>query len=272
MKQFKDYFKQLNIDTIFNFLLSVSIGIALSIIINSYIQFRFFSLPPENIAHTKHQVKFAKKGYEYISKIFQTIEKQKNVEKAPVSTNIDISLVGTIILGNKEYALINAGGYQKFVKTGDKINGYKVDKIEKYKVILSKNGKKYLLTVKLNAAKIGLSSKMKSVESKEEVYKVDRRFVQEKTANIGKIMKDIFIAPVVKNGETIGFKFRYIKPGSLLYKYGLRSGDLILSVNGQPITTVEEAFKIYNILRNENYVKIEIERNGKKRVLVYEIQ
>jgi len=271
-------------DFIFNIALFSSLGIGLALMVNSYIETKFFSLPPENVKPVK-TAKVQKKEYKFIDNVFF----DKKIEKSHISkiskdesyvkpTKLsNFSLLGTIKIGNKQLALIEVNKEKKFVSVGDVINGYKVEKIEKYKVVLSKGNNTYVVGIKLKQAKRNYVSSRKSdnvqkTSSDEYVYKLDRRFVQEQTADIGKFMKDVFIVPVVKNGETVGFKFKYVKPGSLLYKYGLRSGDFIVSINGNPITTVEEAFKIYNMLRNEELVKVEIERNGKKRVLVYEIR
>ena len=280
--------KQFDINKLFVGVLFFSIGATLALILNLYIEYRFFSLPPEVIKPVQVEKKPVE-NYQDISLIFRKKEKQIQVvkeekgkkEKKILSSGTsvgNISLIGTLVLDRQKYALIKAGKESKIVKVGSLVNGFKVEEIGKYFIILSKGGNRYKLSVKISTAGTKLTSKsFRKKEEKlskniqKEVFRLDRRFVQEQTADIGSILKDVYIVPVVRNGETVGFKFRYVKPGSLLYKYGLRSGDLILSVNGRPVRTVEEAFKIYNILRNEDLVQVEIERRGKRKVLVYEI-
>ena len=277
--------KEFNINRLFVALLFVSAGVTLALIVNGYIEYRFFSMPPEIIKPVEEKAPHKKKSYDDIFLIFRKTEPiqqvvQEKGKKEVVSSKTaigNIYLIGTVVLEKEKYALVKIGNNGKMVKIGSKVDGFKVEDINKYSIILSKGGKRYKLSVKINTSGTKFSSR-KNIYKKEdlksvskETYRLDRRFVEEQTADIGTILKDVFIVPVVRKGETVGFKFRYVKPGSLLYKYGLRSGDLILSVNGRPIRTVEEAFKIYNILRNENLVQVEIERRGKRKVLVYEI-
>jgi len=45
-----------------------------------------------------------------------------------------------------------------------------------------------------------------------------------------------------------GFLVREIQPGSVYEKLGVRTGDVIRSVNGQPINNMEEVMKLYQQL------------------------
>ncbi len=284
-----EYIKHFDINKIFAVILAFSIGASLALVLNGYIEYKYFSLPPAVVKPVK--VKEVKtRDYSKIASIFRTFDqeiiveekeekKEKKNEIVSSGSSIgNITLVGTLVLNKEKYALIKVGDKPQIVKKGSNVGRFKVEEIGKFFVILSKGGRKYKLTVKLSTTGTTYSSRekrkpQKTVKSENsEVYRLDKRFVEQQTADIGKLLKDVFIVPVVRNGETVGFKFRYVKPGSLLYKYGFRSGDLILSVNGKPIRTVEEAFKIYNILRNEKIVKVEIERRGKVRTIIYEIQ
>ncbi len=283
----QEFFKHIDITKIFTVVFVASLGVALALGINAYIEYKFFTLPPIQVKPVKANTIKQEKDYSNISLLFEKFHQEKTAvvkeksEKPQVvesKTSLgNLSLVGTIIINNEKYALINVGDNPKIVKIGNSISGYSVKDIGKYYVVLSKNGKIYKLTVKVDVASSKYTSRrsyqrIKSSSTDTITYKLDRRYVEEQTSDIGKILKDVFVVPVVRNGETVGFKFRYVKPGSLLYKYGLRSGDLILSVNDRPVRTVEEAFKIYNILRNESIVKVEVERRGKRKTIIYEIK
>ena len=283
----QEFFKHIDITKIFTVVFVASLGIALALGINAYIEYKFFTLPPIQVKPVKANTIKQEKDYSNISLLFEKFQQEKTAvvkeksEKPQVvesKTSLGgLSLVGTIIINNEKYALINVGNNPKIVKIGSSVSGYTVKDIGKYYVVLSRNGKIYKLTVKVDVASSKYTSRrsyqrIKSSSTDTVTYKLDRRYVEEQTSDIGKILKDVFVVPVVRNGETVGFKFRYVKPGSLLYKYGLRSGDLILSVNDRPVRTVEEAFKIYNILRNESIVKVEVERRGKRKTIIYEIK
>ena len=67
-----------------------------------------------------------------------------------------------------------------------------------------------------------------------------------------------------------GFTVRQIQPGSLYAELGLRAGDVIKTVNGQPINTAEDAIKLYQQMPNIPSVQMEITRGGKPEFLYYQ--
>lgn len=71
-----------------------------------------------------------------------------------------------------------------------------------------------------------------------------------------------------------GFLVREVQPGSVYEKLGVRTGDVIRSVNGLPINNMEEVMKLYQQLGGVNQVgnlAIEITRGGRTESLQYNI-
>jgi len=66
--------------------------------------------------------------------------------------------------------------------------------------------------------------------------------------------------------------FESVKEGSLLAQNGLASGDRIISINGSPVVTTEDSFKLYNMLRTEKFVTLEVEGPSGRRTINYEIR
>lgn len=67
-----------------------------------------------------------------------------------------------------------------------------------------------------------------------------------------------------------GFVVRQMQPGSLYQKLGLRTGDVIKSINGQPLNTADDAMRLYQQVANINSVQIEVLRGGKPEYLYYD--
>jgi len=67
-----------------------------------------------------------------------------------------------------------------------------------------------------------------------------------------------------------GFQVRQIQPGSVYEKLGLHSGDIIKSINGEPVRTAEDAIRLYQQLPTLNSVQVEIMRNGSPQNLFYQ--
>lgn len=67
-----------------------------------------------------------------------------------------------------------------------------------------------------------------------------------------------------------GFAVRGIRPGSLYAQLGLRTGDVIKSVNGQPVNTADDAIRLYQQMPNLSAVQMEITRGGQPEYLYYQ--
>jgi general secretion pathway protein C len=72
-----------------------------------------------------------------------------------------------------------------------------------------------------------------------------------------------------------GFLVRQIQAGSVYERLGLRAGDVIRSVNGQPINNMDEVMRMYQQLGgldNVSQLSVEVSRAGKPETLNYQLQ
>ncbi len=69
-----------------------------------------------------------------------------------------------------------------------------------------------------------------------------------------------------------GFLVREIQPGSMYEKLGLRVGDVIQSVNGQAVNTVDDVMRLYQQFESVANVSVEVRRAGRVETLVYNFQ
>jgi general secretion pathway protein C len=91
---------------------------------------------------------------------------------------------------------------------------------------------------------------------------VERAFVEKLLANPAQLTKQARIVPAVRDGETKGYKFYGIRPGSLPKLLGLKNGDLLTSVNGMQLESLDQAMDLYNKLRRASHLSVTIERKG----------
>jgi len=256
----------------------VAFSFMLSVILNSYIALKSFYLS-ENVNVKRVNKKVSYNNYQNIAYLFKDIKTTKSNETTNYEENYeiipDIKLIGTVIFKGKKLALLKKSKRTYMIKEGEIFDGYKVISIDKFSVKLGKNGRVFVIkpdifSHKLTGKNLKINTNDTGIDTQTIV--LSRNLVEKETADIGNLLKDVRLVPIVKNGETLGYKFTYVSPKSLLYKYGLRSGDFIKSINGMPVRTAEDAFKIYNMLRNESRIELEIDRFGKRKVIVYEIR
>lgn len=92
---------------------------------------------------------------------------------------------------------------------------------------------------------------------------VDKKFVEKLLSNPAQLTKQARIVPAVRDGETKGYKFYGIRPGSLPKLLGMKNGDLLTSVNGHQLESLDQAMDLYTKLRRASHLSVSIERKGK---------
>ena len=80
------------------------------------------------------------------------------------------------------------------------------------------------------------------------------------------------VIPHYRGGKPQGFKIVGVRPGSLYSHIGLRSGDVIKGVNDEAITSPNKALELYEKLKSEDAVSVDIERRGRKITNEYSIK
>ncbi len=103
-------------------------------------------------------------------------------------------------------------------------------------------------------------------------YHIPQEELKDAFENMNHLLTQVRIVPNFKDGEPDGFKLLSIKRGSLIHQGGLRDGDIIKRVNGIEIDSPEKAFEVYEQVRNEPLITVEIVRGGRGRTLSYEIR
>lgn len=93
----------------------------------------------------------------------------------------------------------------------------------------------------------------------EDVCTVERAFVDEILANPAKFAAS---APRVAPAPGGGFKLSGIRKGSLGAKLGLKTGDVLVSVNGAEIQGIDDALALMTKLRRATNLEVILERKG----------
>lgn len=79
------------------------------------------------------------------------------------------------------------------------------------------------------------------------------------------------IVPNYRDGVYQGFKLVGVRPGSLYRALGIRSGDVLRTVNGDDITSTSDALTLYESLQDAQRIELGVERRGKEITFVYQI-
>lgn len=101
---------------------------------------------------------------------------------------------------------------------------------------------------------------------------LDRREVEQALNDLPKLLSQARAAPVLANGAITGFRLDYIASSSFYEKIGLRQGDILKQVNGVEIKDPGTMLSLFQQLRNENSVKLDILRNNQRTTMMFDIR
>jgi len=103
-------------------------------------------------------------------------------------------------------------------------------------------------------------------------YTLDRKMLDKQLADISKLQQEARVVPHYQDNQYQGFKLVGVRPGSLYRAIGIRSGDIVKSVNGTAIDSPTKALELFEQLKSSSNIAVEIERRGQPKTLTYSIQ
>lgn len=101
---------------------------------------------------------------------------------------------------------------------------------------------------------------------------LDRREVEQAMNDLPKLLSQARAVPVLTNGTMNGFRLDYIAPTSFYEKIGLQYGDVLKQVNGVEIKDPGTMLSLFQQLRNEKSVKLDVLRNNQRTTMMFEIR
>jgi len=210
----------------------------------------------------------------------------------PEST-LPLQLLGTVVnsRGGRSFAIIQDKGTKKqdiYFPEDPVVEGVTLASVDRNKVVLLRNGREEILektdervdTPRTRGARPRTAAKAPA-SRKDDItvrkvgdnnYVMDRREVEGVLQDFNKLLTQIRVVPHFSNGKPDGFKVFNIRPNSLFMKLGMVNGDIIKRVNGLDITGPEQALQMFQQLRDESRITIDLERFRKNLTLQYEVR
>ncbi|HJT22410.1 MAG TPA: hypothetical protein VJ746_18200 [Nitrospira sp.] len=101
---------------------------------------------------------------------------------------------------------------------------------------------------------------------------LDRREVDQAISDLPKLLSQARAVPVLVNGAMSGFRLDYVAPSSFYEKIGLQYGDVLKQVNGVEIRDPSTMLTLFQQLRNERTVKLDVMRNNQRTTMTFDIR
>ena len=190
-------------------------------------------------------------------------------------TSLKLKLLGTVTGDNdKAFAVIQSpqGKEEQLYRIGDTIQNATLKMILREKVILHVNGKDEILEIDESQTKKTHRLSSKSAPTDSDNITVKRSKVETAAKNVNELMQQARVRPHFTNGKADGLSLTGIKPNSIFHDMGLKSGDIIKSVNGKTIESVEDVLTFYKSLQTSESVNLKLKRRGRMKTIDYDIE
>lgn len=102
-------------------------------------------------------------------------------------------------------------------------------------------------------------------------YEIDPNLVAKARQNPRKYLRSAGAVPMNKDGRLLGFQIFGIRKGDPLHALGFRDGDLLASVNGYKLDSVENAALAASALRFAEKYRVDLLRGGGLRSFYYRV-
>ena len=250
-----------------------------------------FELPEDSIRNpltsTKENSDKSLTDYAVISKrnVFGAAQIQNSTPtpSEPLKkTDLSLRLVGTHIGGGSPpFAIIEdtKKREQDIFDIDQTIFGQaKLTKIESERVQIEHGGEAEWLFLEESGFGGGgppagaLTSTFDTPSADQTEFTVTQEELDDALANLPVLLSQARAVPYFRGGKSIGMRLFAIRKGSLYEKLGLKNGDIITSVNENSLSDPAQALKIFEELKSEQEIDVEVERNQRKMGLSYSIE
>jgi len=202
-------------------------------------------------------------------------------------TDLKVVLMGTVVATPSTYssALIveedresRPTGYG----IGDKLQDAEIIKIEA-KVVTLKRGDGRIETLTMEEGRKVTQTATSSAESTSDdsgveklgdnKYAVDRSLIDKYIGDMESISRmGRALLHRGPDGEFDGYRLSAIRRNTLADQLGIKNGDVVHSVNGQALNSVQGAMGAYQGMMNESNFTFEITRRGQRVTMEYEVR
>ena len=214
--------------------------------------------------------------------VFNPPRPKEDVSPVAVS-DLKAKLLGTAPgEGMDSYAIIEDQGSkrQELYRLGDLVQGRTLTKVEWSRVILRNGDREEILRIAeptgapagpaVASAAGAADGTIRAMSDTE--FQIDRSEVDNAMQNMNQLFTQVRAVPHFQEGKANGFRLFAIRRNSIFDKIGLKNGDIVSTINGNPLSDPARAMELFQELKDEGRINVEVTRNRQPTTLTYEIR
>jgi general secretion pathway protein C len=186
-----------------------------------------------------------------------------------------LELLGTLI-GNSSLAFIYNSDTktQGLYRINDLIGDLKIVNIFPGKVLLEKDGASHELLL-IAGSRNGVGDNRPVVATDDDgTMIISKLQILSQLMRANELLTKVKILPLpdVASNKLKGFRIDNVPPGSIIEEAGIRNGDIIYSVQGQKLQSMQDALQMFNRIQSQPRIEVVLLRGDKPITLRYEIR
>jgi type II secretion system protein C len=188
----------------------------------------------------------------------------------------DFVLDGVIVAANPadSVALVRRaqGGRAQVLRVGQELHGFVLVEVAKGFVRLRGEEGELRLLLAGASGPVGASDSPAPAGAGSEWIRraFSRAIARERLSKeIPVILSETDLTPRVEDGEILGLSVARLPDGTLLSECGLLPGDILVSINGEPLVGVEELWDMIARLVDQEEIRVVVRRRGEVLKLAY---
>ena len=224
----------------------------------------------------------------------KTILADRKCEVPERKSNLPIKLLNTVVLQDsiKSIASVQVRGGRALeeFRIGDEIsNMAKIAKISRLEILVKnlENGSCESIVSDTKSSErpspISVMSpsqsksfiqnkKVDGIENVGNKFSIQKSLLEDKLKDIGSILTQARAVQMTNPDGSLSFKMTEIDPAGLFPSLGVQDGDIITSINGKPITNLNEVMAIFGRIKNLDQLSLGIKRDGAESTQEYSIK
>ena len=174
---------------------------------------------------------------------------------------------------------------QDLYKTGDIIEGVRIEQIDRNKIILFNGGQREVLNLYVTdrisdgpepsaaavvAQKTDASEVVNIISPTER--EINKKAFLARVGGMEAIIKTVEVAPYLEDGQEKGVRITGLEDLSMARFVGFENGDVIQNINGSVVTNRRKAFQILRKARSQSSLHIQLLRDQQKKELSFGIK
>ncbi|MBI5577334.1 MAG: PDZ domain-containing protein [Deltaproteobacteria bacterium] len=122
------------------------------------------------------------------------------------------------------------------------------------------------------AADLPAGGEIRVTKLGESSFALDEATAGQLTGNINQYMTNVRLIPFFEGNKSAGYRVAAVRPGSAFEQLGFKNGDVIQQINNVELSTPDKMYTIFQNLKDEKRVTVNILRQGQKSTITYEIR